>query len=376
MRWTTCCSAIWVREADARREALVRDDAMHAKVDGEIKYLLDAPPAPGETLPLLDGLTWVRVPLPFVLDHVNCWLLDDGAASDGVTLIDTGADRPETRALWTHVLSAHLGERRVSRLVCTHGHPDHVGLAGWLCETLNVPLHMTLAEWLAPQVWREESLKPMTPATKAFFSSHGVSGQEIAGMDRSRESAPFSMSPMPSSFVRMRDGDTIKFGGRSWKVLVNGGHADEHASFYCKEDGLMIAGDQILSRISPVVGVFPAQPQSEPLSDYLASLKRLRKLPADTIVLPSHGMPFRGLHARIDQLSAHHAARLGTLWELLSTPSTGIEMALGLFPKAMAAKGQTVMALAETLAHAQHLVAKKQATRNVAADGTVRFARK
>jgi len=159
-------------------------------------------------------------------------------------------------------------------------------------------------------------------------------------------------------------------------VLVNGGHADEHASFYCKEDGILIAGDQILSRISPVVGVFPSQPWSNPLADYLASLKRLRKLPADTIVLPSHGLPFRGLHTRIDQLAEHHASRLATLLELMGKPTDGLALAHGLFAKAMAGEGHTVMALAETLAHAHHLVAAKKAIRAVNADGHVTFARR
>ena len=268
-----------------------------------------------------------------------------------------------------------LAGRQVSRLICTHGHPDHVGLAGWLVDKLGVPLHMTLAEWLAPQVWLAESKHPMTAATRAFFEGHGVPSATVTKMDASRESAPFRNYPLPSSFVRMRDNETVKFGGRSWKVLVNGGHADEHASFYCKDDGILIAGDQILSRISPVVGVFPSQPSSEPLSDYLASLKRLRKLPADTIVLPSHGLPFRGLHARIDQLVAHHAGRLGTLWELMKEPANGIKLAHGLFPKAMAAEGQTVMALAETLAHAHHLVHHKRAKRLIAANGAVTFHR-
>ena len=344
---------------------------MHAKVDGEIKYLFDAPPEPGTTQEVLPGLTWVRVPLPFVLNHVNCWLLEDGRGSSTVTLIDTGADKPQTRELWDQVLAS----RTVSRLICTHGHPDHVGLSGWLVDKLGVDLHMTLAEFLAPQVWMQEGKKPMSPATRAFFQSHGLADAAITSMDTSREASPFESYPMPSSFVRLRDNESVTFGGRSWKVLVNGGHADEHASFHCKSDGILIAGDQILSRISPVVGVFPSQPQSEPLSDYLLSLKRLRKLPADTIVLPSHGLPFRGLHQRIDQLVEHHAARLGALLELMTTPANGIELAHGLFPRAMAAEGQTVMALAETLAHARHLVATKRAKQRLAKNGAITFAR-
>ncbi len=346
---------------------------MLALVETEIRYLFEAAPEPGTTRTLLPGLTWVRVPLPFVLNHVNCWLLDD--ADGGITLIDTGADKPETRELWDRVLAAIPAGKKLTRLVCTHGHPDHVGLAGWFVDKFGIPLHMTLAEWLSPQVWREEGANPMRPATQGFFRSHGLSENAVAAMDKSREQAPFRNYPLPANFVRLRDGETITFGSRNWQVLVNGGHADEHASFYSKQDGILIAGDQILSKITPVVGVFPSQPLSDPLADYLASLTRLRKLPADTIVLPSHGLPFRGLHTRIDQLASHHTSRLQALWDLMEKPANGVMLAHGLFPKAMAAKGQTVMALAETLAHAHHLVETKRAKRIIAADAGVTFVR-
>jgi glyoxylase-like metal-dependent hydrolase (beta-lactamase superfamily II) len=352
---------------------------MHAKVETEIKYLFDAPPEPGTTRELLPGLTWVRVPLPFVLNHVNCWLLDDatadGSHADSMTLIDTGADKPETRELWDQLLLSLPPAKKITRLIGTHGHPDHIGLAGWFVDKLAIPLHMTLAEWLAPQVWREEGMNGMRPSTRAFYLSHGLSEGATLAMDKAREQAPFRNYPLPANFVRLRDGETTAFGGRTWQILVNGGHADEHASFHCEKDGILIAGDQILSRITPVVGVFPSQPLSDPLADYLKSLVRLRKLPADTIVLPSHGLPFRGLHTRIDQLAGHHKARLDALWDLMGKPAHGIELAHGLFPKAMAAKGQTVMALAETLAHAHHLITTKRAKRLVGTDGGVTFVR-
>lgn len=348
---------------------------MHAKVDGEIKYLFDAPPEPGSVRQLLPGLKWFRVPLPFVLNHVNCWLLDDGGRDNTITVIDTGADKSQTRAMWEGVFANTLEGRRISRLICTHGHPDHVGLAGWMCDRLGVSLHMTLAEWMAPQVWMQEGQGAMPPATHAFFASHGLDDAAIKKIHAARETTPPHTSRLPTSFVRMRDNEVVKFGGQKWKVLVNGGHADEHASFYCKETNVLIAGDQILSRISPVVGVFPGQPLAEPLSDYLASLKRLRKLPADTIVLPSHGLPFRGLHTRIDQLAHHHVDGLDALWGHMKAPANAVELAHGLFAKAMATEGQTVMALAETLAHAHHLVATKRARKHVAENGLITFQR-
>lgn len=318
----------------------------------DLEFLIETALEPGETREIAPSLVWLRLPLPFVLNHVNCWLLED---KDGWTIIDSGADKPKSREIWDDVLANRLKGKPVKQLICTHGHPDHIGLAGWLCEKLGVRLHMTLAEWLAPQLWREQGLKPMQDDERANLARYSVPAASIEKMASQRESAPFRNHPLPMSFVRLRDGDTAKFGGRSWKVLVNGGHADEHASFYSAKDKILIAGDQILSKISPVVGVFLSQPWSDPLADYLKSLERLRKLPADTLVLPSHGLPFRGLHTRIDQLAHHHEIRLARLLDLMDRPKNGLELAEGLFTRAVA-EGQLMMALAETIAHANHLV--------------------
>ncbi len=330
----------------------------------EISYLREMPPEPGHSIELIKDLTWLRLPLPFVLNHVNCWLLDNG---NSWTIIDTGADRPEARGIWDDVIANRLDGKPVDRIICTHGHPDHIGLAGWLCDKLNVRLHMTLAEWLAPQLWREQGMKPMTDQEKRGYAVNGVSAKALDHMMTAREAAPFRNHPLPLSFKRIRDGEMLTFGGRSWQVLVNGGHAEEHASFYCADEKILIAGDQILSRISPVVGVYTSQPWSDPLADYLASLKRLATLPADTLVLPSHGLPFRGLHTRIHQLEAHHAMRLSQLEALLDDPRHGVELAKGLFTEAVA-KGQLMMALAETMAHANYLVNLGRAKRMETAD--------
>lgn len=333
-------------------------------------YLHETPPEPGHSVEIAKGLIWLRLPLPFVLNHVNCWLLDDG---DGWTIIDTGADNATTRKIWEDVLANRLGGKPVHRLVCTHGHPDHVGLAGWLCEKLDIRLHMTLAEWLAPQVWREQGLKPMVEAEKRNFLRNGISERGIVKMMQAREAAPFRNHPLPVSVMRIREGEEMAMGGRTWKVLVNGGHADEHASFHAAKAKILIAGDQILPKISPVVGVFTSQPWSNPLRDYLSSLKRLAKLPPDTLVLPSHGLPFHGLHERIEQLEAHHAKRLDELLTYMDEPKTGAELARQLFAAA-AANGQLMMAMAETLAHANWLVAEGKAKR-IETPEAVRFAR-
>ncbi len=322
-------------------------------------YLHETPPEAGHSIEIAKGLIWLRIPLPFVLNHVNCWLLDDG---DGWTIIDTGADNPKTRAIWDDVIASRLGGKPVKRLVCTHGHPDHVGLAGWLCDKLDIRLHMTYSEWLAPQLWREQGLKPMAEAEKQSYMRNGISERGIAKMMEAREASPFRNYPLPLSVVRIRDGDDIDLGGRKWKVLVNGGHAEEHASLYCAADKILIAGDQILPKISPVVGVFTSQPLGNPLKDYLASLKRLAKLPPDILVLPSHGLPFHGLHERIGQLEAHHDKRLGELLTYMDKPKNAADLAKQLFASAVAG-GQMMMAMAETIAHANWLVAEGKAMR-------------
>jgi glyoxylase-like metal-dependent hydrolase (beta-lactamase superfamily II) len=336
-----------------------------------ISYLFPKAQEDGQIREVVPGLHWLRLPLPFALNHVNCWLLED---TDGRwTVVDTGANKPETVDIWSRVLRDNLG-RGVRRLIGTHGHPDHVGLAGWLVEQTGAEYVSTLAEWLSPQVWRAEGLEPMRPEIEAFYRQHGCPDATLDSLRAARAEGTFRNYPMPPQFTRIVDGSQITFGGRSWVVMVNGGHADEHASFYCADDKILIAGDQILSRISPVVGVFSSQPLGDPLTAYIRSLDRLRTLPRDTLVLPSHGLPFHGLHTRVDELKTHHDKRLDQLVALMTVPKTGYDLAKGLFERAMG-EGQTVLALAETLAHAHRLITEGRASRHLEADGRVVYQR-
>lgn len=339
----------------------------------EIRYLQESHPQGPETYQIAPGILWARLPLPFRLNHVNVWLLRD---ADGWTIVDTGADTAEARAIWEALLAGPLADAPVNRLISTHGHTDHIGLSGWLTQRAGgVPFSATLTEWMSAQVrlWDSQS-KPATEATMRYLSAHGCDADTLAAYAADRDRTQSLLGPIPPSFTRLRDGDTIRFGERDWEVIVAGGHALEHASFWCADDRILIAGDQILSRISPMIGVFPAMPEADPLADYLGSLPRFKALPSDALVLPSHGLPFYGLHTRAEQLARHHELRLDDLGRLMDKPRVAMELARGLFARAVA-EGQGRLALAETLAHANYLVGRGRAVRTRSSDGLILYGR-
>lgn len=341
------------------------------RTDAHLHYLRETPPEKAETFEIAPGILWVRFPLPFRLNHVNIWLLRE---ADGWTLIDTGAGTEQARELWDVLLKGVLADGRVNRIICTHGHTDHIGLAGWLVDRTQAPFAATLVEWLAAQVRLTDAQVPMRPETIRFMEAHGCDAQTIEAFRQDRKKIHSLLGQMPGSIERLRDRETITFGGRQWRIIVCGGHAQEHASFWCEQDNILIAGDQVLSKISPMIGVFPGEPFADPLAEYMASLKRFRALPADILVLPSHGLPFKGLHTRIAQLAHHHELRLDQLARLMDVPTTTMRLTHGLFPKAVA-EGQGRHALAETIAHAHYLVGRGRAVRETDRNGHIVFRR-
>ena len=345
---------------------------MMAASAADIEILHEQPPAGGTVTKIADGLLWGRLPLPFRLNHVNVWFLKE---NDGWTAIDSGCDTPDIRANWETLLKTALGDKPLRRHVATHGHTDHIGLSGWLVERFDhMPFVSTLTEWLMPQVRVLEGQGGLRPEVEVHLKSLACGDDMIDRLKRDRHWAGALIYPMPASLERIRNGDEITFGGRSWRVITAGGHAPEHASFYCASDNILIAGDQILPRISPMIGVWSEQPNSNPLAEYLTSLDRFRALPEDALVLPSHGLPFLGLHRRIDQLQQHHRERLALLESLMDKPRNGMELATGLFKKAVH-EGHARLALAETLAHINYLIADKRIVRSSAADGLLMFSR-
>ncbi|MEK0085403.1 MBL fold metallo-hydrolase [Benzoatithermus flavus] len=314
--------------------------------------MLRSPPAYGEPVAIADDIFWLRVRLPFALDHVNLWLCSD---HDGWTVIDTGYGDAPTRTMWQELRGRLLAGRPVRRVLVTHFHPDHVGQAGWLCEATGAELWMSRTEWLTGRMLALDATESAVAETERCYRQAGMPDEAIVRQRSRGNTYRRGVGELPPAFVRLRAGDRIALAGSTFEVLIGEGHAPEQVTLYCEERRLLIAADQILPRISPVIGVWPSQPDADPLADYLGSLEQYRQLPEDTEVLPSHGLPFQGLHHRLEELVAHHEERLEATLAACRHPTTAAGVLETLFPRALDAH-QTGFALAETLAHLNYLL--------------------
>lgn len=335
--------------------------------DAILQYAPDAPPAPGVAIPIAPGVSWVRMAMPTALNHINLWLLADGPAW---TAVDTGMATDATRQAWEGLLQHHA----LSRLIVTHLHPDHVGLSGWLCERAGVPLHMTLGEYASAQLMRREVGPWAFSSLRAFFRLHGAEGALEEALEARAPHYSHGVPSMPDAYRRLCHDDLLTVGDHDWRILVGRGHSPEHASLYCAETRVLISGDMMLPRISTNIGAHATTPEDDPLALFLDSIAALRALPEDTLVLPSHGKPFRGLHARIDQLEHHHAGRCQVLLDACDTPRTASELLPVLFERPLSDGHQIFFALAEAIAHLNHLVVTGRLQR-MQRDGIVRFQR-
>jgi glyoxylase-like metal-dependent hydrolase (beta-lactamase superfamily II) len=338
--------------------------------ESELQYLLESLPEPGTALEVAPGVHWVRMPLPYALDHINLWLLEDGA--DWV-IVDSGLGNDATRELWDRVFAARLGGRPVSRLVVTHYHPDHAGNAGWLVERFGIPLIMSQAEFLTAHAHRDGAAGTGRENFVAMYRRNGLAEEVCQKLLGGGNNYAKGVPQFPSSYRRILDGDKITIGGRAWQAIMGYGHAPEHAALYCEEIGVLISGDMVLPRISTNVSVLSSQPEGNPLKLFLDSTARYAQLPEDTLVLPSHGKPFRGLRRRTAQLQEHHRLRLGELHEACATPKAAAEVLTTLFRRPLDTH-QMYFAMGEAMAHLHYLHAQGGLQR-VESNGVLRYAK-
>ncbi len=338
---------------------------MNAPHATTLDYPFAAPPAPGTTLAVAPGVEWIRMPLPFALDHVNLWRLTDARSR---ILVDAGYGDATTRALWDTLLA---GASAPTGVICTHYHPDHAGNAAWLAARFGIPVRMTLAEWLTAQRFHAADVDGLA----ALFAAHGLAAEHVAALvdrgNRYRSAVP----ELPAAFDRMIAGDVVAAADTQWRVVVGHGHSPEHAALYSRERALLIAGDMLLPRISTNVSIYAAEPDGDPVARFLASLDAFEALPPATLVLPSHGLPFRGAALRVAALRAHHAARLAELDDHVRAqraPVAAADVLQVLFKRTLDLQ-QQYFAMGEAIAHLNHLWHRGRLERHVDGAGHIRF---
>jgi len=329
------------------------------------------PPPPGALLAVAPGVHWLRMPLPFDLNHINLWLIEE---EGGWTLVDTGLGNRATREVWEKSFGDALGGRPIQRIVVTHYHPDHAGNAAWLAERFGASLLMTRGEFLTVHAVLHGVASFSAAASSALFRANGLDGDAanslLARGDLYRKLVP----AFPGAHRRLMAGGSVTLGGDAWRVIVGYGHAPEHASLYCERRGVLVSGDMLLPRISTNVAVRPIDPMADPLGQFLDSIRQYRALPADTLVLPSHGLPFRGAHARVVALEAHHDERLQAIVAACrQAPKSAADLLEVLFRRKLD-ENQIFFAMGEAIAHVHRLYYAGTVHRNVDDEGVARFA--
>lgn len=332
-----------------------------------LRYPWAEPPAEGEAVEVASGILWMRLPLPMKLDHVNVYALDDG---DSWTLVDTGFASKRGKSIWRKLLSGPLRGKPVARVVVTHHHPDHVGLAGWFQSEFGAELVTTRTAWLFARMLRLDEQPVPSPETVAFYKSAGMDPDVLAGRMRER---PFNfadvVAPMPLGFTRIAQGGVISMGGRDWDIHTGNGHAPEQATFFSRDDNLVLSGDQILPSISPNIGVYATEPMADPVGEWLESCARFAGLARpEHLVLGGHKLPFTGLPLRMRQLIENHHSALARLLEFIDTPKVAGACFMPLFKRRIG-EAEYGLALVETVAHLSHLYQQGQATRKRREDG-------
>ncbi len=316
---------------------------------GQISLIDDEIPEAGEIKQVVEGIYWLRMPLPLALDHINLYLIED---PDGWTLIDTGMNLPDTIKLWEVIFDKYFSEKPLKQIVVTHMHPDHVGLAGWLSEYWLCPILMSQVEYFAVRSYVASEARRWR--AEQYFRECGLDEEFITNLHK-RSFFRDIVSKMPGSYIQLRDKQVVEIGGDSWQVVIGGGHSFAHVSLYCAQRKLLLAGDQILPSITPNVSVMATEPEASPLHAWYESLERLKTLDKDTLVMPAHKKPFTGLHQRADELIDHHESQLQVILSECQTWTKPMDLMKPLFGREIGSF-EMALAMGECKAHLHMLL--------------------
>jgi glyoxylase-like metal-dependent hydrolase (beta-lactamase superfamily II) len=343
---------------------LVFGSAMQSSV---LSYPFSEKPVGIGLLEVAPGVRWLRLRLPWRLDHINLWLLDD---AEGLAVVDTGLGDPATREVWVGLIATL--DRPITRIIVTHYHPDHLGNADWLAQTTGASIWMAFGEFLLAHAVHSQASGYDTGSMLAHFRSHGLDEARLARIEARGNVYRHGVPSLPMRFGRLADGDRLQIGGCDWQAIAGQGHSPEHMALYSAQAGVLISGDMLLPRITTNISVPAAMPEEDAVERFLDSLGRFESLPEATLVLPSHGQPFRGLHARIGQLRAHHAERDATILRMLGCSHTAADLLPDLFQRELDSH-QLMFALGEAVAHLNHLWRKEGLLRIQDDDGRLRY---
>jgi glyoxylase-like metal-dependent hydrolase (beta-lactamase superfamily II) len=339
------------------------EQGLQVAAPGPISYPFDEAPQSGEAVPVAPGVLWLRTPLPMAgLNHINHWALNDGA---GWTLVDTGMQTPETVSHWQHAFDGALQRRPVSRVICTHMHPDHIGMAGWLTRQHDCRLWTTRLEYVTCRMLVGDTGREAPADGVRFYRAAGWTDEALGHYKARFGGFGKVVYALPDSYRRVHDGEELRIGEQLWRAVIGRGHSPEHLCLYCPALKVMISGDQVLPRITSNVSVFPTEPDADPLSEWLESLVAIKgRIPDDVLVLPSHNEPFHGLHARLDELVAGHERRLARVHEALESPKRAVDLFAPLFRRQIGVDSLG-LATGESVAHLNCLITRGLAVREI-----------
>jgi len=332
-----------------------------------VRFPFATAPENSAVLQVADGIFWMRLRLPFALNHVNVYIIED---QGGFAIVDCGLDIAESRAAWEGLFTGLFSGKKITKVICTHYHPDHVGLAGWLSKKFEAPLYMPRTEFLTTLAIQHRAFV----ANRTFYEERGLA-HDVTEIVTTRGLGYLKLvSELPSQFVALGDKDILRIGSRNFTVFTGGGHSPEQACLYEPRERLFLSADQVLSKISPNISVQAMEPKEDPLAQYLSSLARLRvEVDGDAVVLPGHHVPFTGVHTRIDELINHHHERCDMILRACAGGAkTATELVPVVFTRALDPQ-QMSFAFSEVVAHTNYLCGRKELIESAGTDGVLRL---